>query len=76
MPKSRKNFVRSAENRTRRMLEDIRLIGNLFNRSNYDRTAENVAKIFAVLDKKIRKARQRFRDEDRTAQDIDFSLEK
>jgi hypothetical protein len=76
MSKSRESFVRLAENRTRRALKDIRLIGNLSNRSNYAWTTDDVSKIFAALDREIRETRQRFKDEERTTQDIDFSLEK
>ena len=76
MSKSRENFVRLAENRTRRAIKDIRLIGNLSNRSNYTWNTDDVSKIFATLEKEIRDARQRFKDEERNAQDIEFRLEK
>ena len=42
MTQSRENFVRLAEARTRKTLKDIRLIGNLSNRSNYNFSEEDI----------------------------------
>ena len=38
----RERFKRVAENRTNRIIESIRLLGNCSNRSNYEYTEEDV----------------------------------
>ena len=45
----RKKFVELAEKRVRRALKDIKLIGNLSNRSNYSYTDEDARKIYRAL---------------------------
>lgn len=56
----RDKFVRLAEARTNKALDQIRLIGNLSDRSTYEFTEEDVAKIFNHLDREIKHARQKF----------------
>ena len=56
----RDKFVRLAEARTNKALDQIRLIGNLSDRSTYEFTEEDVAKIFNHLDREIKLARQKF----------------
>lgn len=75
MSRARENFVRLAESRTRRAIKNIRLVGNLSNRSNYSWTSEDVAKIFSALEHEIRSARGRFKTERRSSDDIEFTLE-
>jgi hypothetical protein len=53
-------FRRLAESRVKRALNDIRLIGNLSNRNNYDYTSEEVDKIFRALDSELKQVRARF----------------
>lgn len=53
-------FRRLAEARVNRALGDIRLIGNLSNRNNYDYTSEEVDKIFKALDSELKQVRVRF----------------
>lgn len=53
-------FVEIAERRVNRLLEDIRLIGNLSNRNNYSFEAEDVSKIFGVIEAELRNTRKRF----------------
>lgn len=74
MSKSRDNFVRLAESRTRRALKDIRLIGNLSNRSNYSWNDEDVATIFSALEAEMKVARQRFAEEPGGKLEVSFSL--
>jgi hypothetical protein len=45
----REKFVRLAEKRVNNALRDIRLIGNLSNRSNYSYSDEDVKKIVSAL---------------------------
>jgi hypothetical protein len=70
----RKKFVELAEKRVRRALKDLKLIGNLSNRSNYYYTDEDAKKICKVLQNAIVDVRERFerKGEDR---DIEFSLD-
>ena len=76
MSKSRNNFVRLAELRTKRTLRDIRLIGNLSNRSNYAWDGEDVTKIFSVIEAEVKIAKQRFADSTSYGREIEFSLDK
>jgi len=49
-----------AENRVSRVVKDIRLIGNLSNRTNYSYTDEDVKKIVSTLKSEISKLQKRF----------------
>jgi hypothetical protein len=56
----RAKFVDLAKKRVSRALKDIQLIGNLSNRSNYDYTEEDVAKIFKALSDEVSACRKKF----------------
>ena len=56
----RDRFVRIAENRTNKIIDMIRLLGNCSSRSNYDYTKEDVRKIFGTLEEELRLAKTRF----------------
>ena len=56
----RKKFVQLAEARVSKALKDIRLIGNLSNRSNYDYTEQDAKKIYSALKKAVDEMKQRF----------------
>jgi len=58
--KSRERFVNLAEKRVARTIKDIRLIGNLSNRSNYAYTDEDVKKIVGVLNAELANMKKRF----------------
>ena len=58
--KDREKFVRLAEARVTRALKDIKLIGNLSNRSNYMYTDDDVKKIVTVLKKAVDETKARF----------------
>tara|TARA_R110002126_G_scaffold213048_2_gene359537 strand:+ start:372 stop:593 length:222 start_codon:yes stop_codon:yes gene_type:complete len=60
MKDKRESFVRLAEGRVNRAVKDIRLIGNLSNRSAYSYTEDDIKKIFRVLQREIELARSRF----------------
>lgn len=70
----RKKFVELAEKRVRRALKDLKLIGNLSNRSNYVYSAEDVRKICKALQTSLNEMKARF---DRQGDDdkVDFKLE-
>lgn len=54
-------FVRLAEARVNKALDQIRLIGNLANTHTYAYTEDQVEKIFAVLAENLDMARDMFR---------------
>lgn len=47
-------FKRVAENRTNKIIDQIRLLGNCANKSNYEYTDEDVKKIFAAIDSELK----------------------
>jgi hypothetical protein len=57
----RSKFIELAEKRVSRTLKDIKLIGNLSNRSNYAYTDQDVKKIHAALKNAVEEMHQRFR---------------
>lgn len=67
MSDKREKFVKLAEQRVNRALREIRLIGNLSNRSAYESTDDDVKKIFRVIQKELESARSRFGDGDGSA---------
>lgn len=69
----RAKFIELANNRVNRALNDIRLIGNLSNRSAYDYTEEDVKKIARALQREIDTMRARFGTASGTAES-EFSL--
>jgi hypothetical protein len=56
----RKKFVELAEARVTRAMRDVRLIGNLSNRSAYAYTDEDVKKMFKALQRELETAKARF----------------
>jgi len=57
---SREKFIRLAEKRVTRAIDDIRLIGNLADRSNYDYDDAQVAAIFSALRSEMSACNKRF----------------
>ena len=53
-------FKELAEKRVNRAIDDIRLIGNLANRNNYDFDQEDAVKICSVLDAEIKTLKLKF----------------
>ncbi len=58
--KDREKFVQLAEARVTRAIKDIKLIGNLSNRTNYVYTEDDVKKIITALKKAVDEAKSRF----------------
>lgn len=56
----RAKFVELAESRVNRAIRDVRLIGNLSNRSAYEYTDEDIKKMFKAIQKEIESAKGRF----------------
>ncbi len=73
MRDKRKKFVDIAEKRVNRLINEIRLVGNLSNRSNYEYKEEDVRRIFAAVDAELRNARRRF-ESTSTADSSSFKL--
>jgi hypothetical protein len=57
---NRIKFVQLAEKRVSRAIKDLRLIGNLSNRSNYSYTDEDAKKILTALEHELKALRKRF----------------
>lgn len=53
-------FIEIAEKRVNRVLEDIRLVGNLSNRNNYSYHDADVSKIFGAIEAELKIAKKRF----------------
>ncbi len=60
MDEKRERFVRIAENRTNKILEQIRLLGNCSNKHNYSYTDEDIKKIFSVIENELKDAKIKF----------------
>jgi len=59
-PDRREKFIDLAEKRVNRAIGQIKLIGNLSNRSNYSYTDEDVAKIYRALKRSLDEMKARF----------------
>ena len=71
--KDRYKFVELAEKRVTRTLKDIKLIGNLSNKSNYSYSKNDTDKIYRALKKAIDEMKSRF-DSNGVAEDEAFKL--
>ncbi len=60
MESRKEKFIRLATYRTNLVLEKLRILGNLSNKTNYDYTDEDVNKIFAAVDSQLRITKARF----------------
>jgi len=67
----KERFVRIAESRTQRLLNDIRLLGNCSNTSAYEYNEENISKIFKAIDEELRRIKTLF---SKTKHNKSFSL--
>lgn len=66
-------FVELANKRVNRAIKDLKLIGNLANRNNYEYTPEQAKKIFRALQDQVDEVRQKFQDS-RAGEKDDFVL--
>lgn len=66
-------FRRLAEKRVVRTIREIRLVGNLFNRSNYDYDEGDALKILRALENEVRLLRKRYEAGGRS-NEVDFKL--
>lgn len=61
----REKFNRLATYRTNAVLDKIRILGNLSNRSNYDYDEADVKKIFNAIEEQVRLLKARFMNKKR-----------
>lgn len=55
-------FKRLAENRTNKIIDMIRLLGNLSVKSTYEYSEKDIAKIFTSIEKELKIAKLKFSD--------------
>ncbi len=67
---SRERFVELEEKRVIRAIKDIRLIGNLSNKSNYSYSETDYKAIFYALDSEIRDLKSRFTSGEKGAEPV------
>ena len=60
MKEKKERFVRIAEKRTNKILEQLRLLGNCSNKNNYEYTDEDIKKIFNVIEAELKNTKIRF----------------
>jgi hypothetical protein len=60
MRDKRAKFVELAQSRVNRAIKDLRLIGNLSNRSAYTYSEDDIRKIFKALQRELDGAKGRF----------------
>lgn len=60
MESKREKFKRLAEARTNKIIDMIRLLGNLSSKSTYDYNEEDIIKIFSSIDKELKVSRMKF----------------
>lgn len=73
MSAKRDKFVELAVKRVTRAIKDMRLVGNLSNRSAYEYSEDDVKKIVRALQKEVDTVKARF-SENGSGSDADFSL--
>jgi hypothetical protein len=58
------NFVRIAEARTNKIIENISLLGNLSNASYYEYTPEQINAIFSAIQEELDNQKKRFSEKE------------
>ncbi|HDQ22662.1 MAG TPA: hypothetical protein ENN28_01670 [Candidatus Uhrbacteria bacterium] len=56
----KQKFKKLAETRTNEILKRLKILGNCSNRSAYDYTEEDIAKIFSAIEKKVKEVKSKF----------------
>lgn len=73
MAKSRERFTELAEKRVTRVMKDIRLVGNLANRNNYQFDQQDAEKIVSAIEREVKALRSKFASSNKTM-DVAFKL--
>jgi len=71
--KNRQRFITLAEKRVTRTIKDLRLVGNLSNRSNYTYDEEDAKKIIQAIKREIKVLELRFQNKGKS-DEISFKL--
>jgi hypothetical protein len=69
----RARFVEVAGKRTNRVLRELQLLGNCGNKSAYEYTDADVARMFAAIEQELETARARFRKPEK--EQVKFTFE-
>jgi transcription elongation GreA/GreB family factor len=72
--KAREKFIKLAESRVVKAIKDIRLIGNLSNKSNYSYDENDVKKIISALETEIKLLKKKF-SQNEGKKEVIFKLE-
>ena len=70
----RRKFAELGTNRVNKAINDIRLIGNLSNKANYEYTDEDVRKIMKALRDAVAEAETRFKKSQGKSSDNGFRI--
>lgn len=62
----RERFKRVAENRTNKIINQIRLLGNCANKSNYEYNDEDVKKIFSAIEAELKETKLKYQIKSRS----------
>jgi hypothetical protein len=73
MSKNREKFIELAEKRVTKAIKDLRLVGNLANKTNYSYTDDDSKKILVVLENELKNVRRKF-ESTSSDEDIIFKL--
>lgn len=60
MNEKKERFIRIAEKRTNKILEQIRLLGNCSNRNNYSYDDKQVDQIFKAIEKELDLSKKKY----------------
>jgi len=70
----RRKFAELGTNRVNKAINDIRLIGNLSNKTNYDYSDADVRQIMKALREAINEAENRFKKSQSKSRDTGFRI--
>tara|TARA_B100000242_G_C42615646_1_gene290355 strand:- start:9 stop:263 length:255 start_codon:yes stop_codon:yes gene_type:complete len=72
--RKREKFIELAESRVKKAITNLRLIGNLSRKNNYDYTDEDVKKITAALEKELKNVKDLFKRGSEMSSEDTFKL--
>lgn len=72
--KKREKFIELAESRVKKTITNLRLIGNLSRKNNYEYTNEDVKKIISALEKELRNVKDLFKRGSEMSSEDSFKL--
>ena len=58
-------FKRVAENRTNKIIDQIRLLGNCSNKSNYEYSEDEIKRIFSAIEVELKETKAKFQQSNR-----------